>query len=78
MIEIEIELTSNEKNVTEVFQRLTELLRNAENQGFNVKELELEVDRRRRREKIINKQKSNSIFKIRLLVIHFQGFFYHF
>jgi len=28
MIEIEIELTSNEKNVTEVFQKLTELLRN--------------------------------------------------
>ena len=25
MIEIEIELTSNEKNVTEVFQKLTEL-----------------------------------------------------
>jgi hypothetical protein len=45
MIEIEIELTSNEKNVTEVFQKLTELLRNAENQGFNVKELELEVDK---------------------------------
>ena len=45
MIEIEIELTSNEKNVTEVLQKLTELLRNAENQGFNVKELELEVDK---------------------------------
>ena len=45
MIEIEIELTSNEKNVTEVFQKVTELLRNAENQGFNVKELELEVDK---------------------------------
>jgi hypothetical protein len=45
MIEIEIELTSNEKNVTEVFQKLTELLRKAENQGFNVKELELEVDK---------------------------------
>jgi hypothetical protein len=45
MIEIEIELTSNEKNVTEVFQKLTELLRNVENQGFKVKELELEVDK---------------------------------
>ena len=45
MIEIEIELTSNEKNITEVFQKLTELLRNAENQGFKVKELELEVDK---------------------------------
>ena len=45
MIEIEIELTSNEKNVTEVVQKLTALLRNAENQGFNVKELELEVDK---------------------------------
>ena len=45
MIEIEIELTSNGKNVTEVLQKLTELLRNAENQGFHVKELELEVDK---------------------------------
>ena len=45
MIEIEIELTSNEKNVTEVLQKLTELLRNAANQGFKVKELELEVDK---------------------------------
>ena len=45
MIEIEIELTSNEKNVTEVFQKMTQLLRTAENQGFNVKELELEVDK---------------------------------
>jgi hypothetical protein len=50
MIEIEIELTSNEKNVTEVFQKLTELLRNAENQGFNVKELEMEVDKQDEKE----------------------------
>jgi hypothetical protein len=50
MIEIEIELTSNEKNVTEVFQKLTELLRNAENQGFNVKELEMEVDKQEEKE----------------------------
>ena len=50
MIEIEIKLTSNEKNVTEVFQKLTELLRNAENQGFNVKELELEVDKKEEEE----------------------------
>ena len=33
------------KNVTEVFQKLTELLRNAENQGFNIKKLEMEVDK---------------------------------
>jgi hypothetical protein len=51
MIEIEIELTSNEKNVTEVFQKLTELLRNAENQGFNIKEIELEVDKEEEEEK---------------------------
>jgi hypothetical protein len=51
MIEMEIELTSNEKNITEVFQKLTKLLRNAENQGFNVKELELEVDKEDEEEK---------------------------
>ena len=44
MIEIELELTSNERKVTDVFQKLAELLRNAENQGFNVKEVEVEVE----------------------------------
>jgi hypothetical protein len=44
MIEIELELTSNESKVTEVFQKLSELLRNAETQGFNVKEVEVEVE----------------------------------
>ena len=45
MIEIELELTSNESKVTEVFQKLSELLRNAESQGFNVKEVEIEVEK---------------------------------
>ena len=44
MIEIELELTSNESKVTDVFQKLAELLRNAESQGFNVKEAEVEVE----------------------------------
>ena len=44
MIEIELELTSNESKVTDVFQKLSELLRNAESQGFNVKEVEVEVE----------------------------------
>jgi hypothetical protein len=44
MIKIELELTSNENKVTEVFQKLSELLRNAESQGFNVKEVEVEVE----------------------------------
>lgn len=39
-----MELTSTERNVTDVFQKITELLRNMENQGFNVKEIEFEVD----------------------------------
>ena len=44
MIEIELELTSNESKVIDVFQKLAELLRNAESQGFNVKEVEVEVE----------------------------------
>ena len=44
MIEIELELTSNERKVKDVFQKLAELLRNAESQGFNVKEVEVEVE----------------------------------
>jgi|GEM_PF-3377832 len=44
MIKIEMELTSTERNVTGVFQKMTELLRNMENQGFNVKEIEFEVE----------------------------------
>jgi hypothetical protein len=44
MIKIELELISNENKVTEVFQKLSELLRNAESQGFNVKEVEVEVE----------------------------------
>lgn len=44
MIEIELELTSNETKVTDVFQKLSELLKNAESQGFNVKEVEVEVE----------------------------------
>jgi hypothetical protein len=44
MIKIEMELTSTERNVTDVFQKMTEILRNLENQGFNVKEIEFEVE----------------------------------
>jgi hypothetical protein len=44
MIEIELELTSNESKVTDVFQKLAELLRSAEGQGFNIKEVEVEVE----------------------------------
>ena len=44
MIKIEMELTSSDRNVTDVFQKMTELLRNMENQGFNVKEIEFEVE----------------------------------
>lgn len=39
-----MELTSAERNVTDVFQKMTELLRNMENQGFNIKEIEFEVE----------------------------------
>ncbi len=39
-----MELTSTERNVTDVFQKMTETLRNMENQGFNVKEIEFEVE----------------------------------
>ena len=44
MIEIELELTSNETKVTDVFQKLSELLKNAQDQGFTVKEVEVEVE----------------------------------
>ncbi len=44
MIDIELELTSNETKVTDVFQKLSELLKNAQDQGFAVKEVEVEVD----------------------------------
>ena len=44
MIEIELELTSNESKVTNVFQKLSELLKNAQDQGFSVKEVEVEVE----------------------------------
>ena len=44
MIKIEMELTSSERNVTEVFQKMTELLRNMENQGFKINEVEFEVE----------------------------------
>ena len=44
MIKIEMELTSTDRNVTDVFQKMTELLRNMENQGFTVKEIEFEVE----------------------------------
>jgi hypothetical protein len=44
MIEIELELTSNESKVTDVFQKLSELLKNAQDQGFTVKEVEVEVE----------------------------------
>ena len=39
-----MELTSTERNVTDVFQKMTELLRNMENQGFNIREIEFEVE----------------------------------
>lgn len=39
-----MELTSSERNVTDVFQKMTELLRNMENQGFKVNEVEFEVE----------------------------------
>lgn len=39
-----MELTSTDTNVTNVFQKMTELLGNMENKGFNIKEIEFEVE----------------------------------
>jgi hypothetical protein len=50
MIKIEMELTSTDTNVTGVFQKVTELLRNMENQGLNIKEIEFEVEEEEEKE----------------------------
>ena len=53
MIKIEMELTSTDRNITDVFQKMTELLRNMENQGFNVKEIEFEVEEEEEEEEAV-------------------------
>ena len=58
MIEIELELTSNESKVTDVFQKLSELLKNAQDQGFTVKEVEVEVEDEEEEEDETEEEKS--------------------
>ena len=58
MIEIELELTSNEIKVTDVFQKLSELLKNAQDQGFTVKQVEVEVEDEEEEEDETEEEKS--------------------
>jgi hypothetical protein len=43
-MEIEIEMTSKSTDMTEVLQKVTNLVNSAKEQGFVIKELEIEKD----------------------------------
>ena len=44
MMEIELELTSNSKNVTEILEKVSQLVRKSQELGFEIKELEIESE----------------------------------
>jgi len=44
MMEIELELTSNSKNVTEILEKVSQLVRRSQELGFEMKELEIESE----------------------------------
>ena len=43
-MEIELELTSNSKNVTEILEKVSQLVRKSQELGFEIKELEIESE----------------------------------
>ena len=44
MMEIELELTSNSKNVIEILEKVSQLVRKSQELGFEIKELEIESE----------------------------------
>ena len=43
-MEIEIEMTTELTNVSEILQKVTQVVNSAKEQGFNIKELEIESE----------------------------------
>lgn len=43
-MEIEIEMTAELTNVSEILQKVTQVVNSAREQGFNIKELEIESE----------------------------------
>ena len=44
MMEIELELTSNSKDVTEILEKVSQLVKRSQELGFEMKELEIESE----------------------------------
>lgn len=56
MMEIELELTSNSKNVTEVLEKVSQLVRKSQELGFEIKELEIESEHDKKDKEGIEKE----------------------
>ena len=50
-MEIEIEMTSKSTDMSEVLQKVTNVVNSAREQGFVIKELEIEKDDKKKKEK---------------------------
>jgi len=56
MMEIELELTSNSKNVTEILEKVSQLVRKSQELGFEIKELEIESEHDKKDQEGIEKE----------------------
>ncbi|MGC1133600.1 MAG: hypothetical protein WA941_12320 [Nitrososphaeraceae archaeon] len=56
MMEIELELTSNSKNVTEILEKVSQLVRKSQELGFEIKELEIESEHDKKDKEGIEKE----------------------
>ena len=56
MMEIELELTSNSKNVIEILEKVSQLVRKSQELGFEIKELEIESEHDKKDKEGIEKE----------------------
>ena len=65
-MEIELELTSNSKDVTEILEKVSQLVKRSQELGFEMKELEIESENDK---KIANERRKNNLAFVSLLIL---------
>ena len=56
MMEIELELTSNSKDVNEILEKVSQLVKRSHELGFEMKELEIESEHDKKDEEEVEKE----------------------
>ena len=56
MMEIELELTSNSKDVNEILEKVSQLVKRSHELGFEMKELEIESEHDKKDEEEVDKE----------------------